>query len=212
MVRLISIGIGTVSTIAVMLPVMLILRGTAFKRYTTTQFILIFIYAAYLSAVFTVVGIPSLKSILISADFNLIPFADILSSPREYIVNTVLNIVLFVPFGFFLAALWKEYRSLKKTLAAGMGLSLFIEILQIFTFRLTDIDDLITNTLGAVIGYYLLNGVSENIRLKLSVSDSKYEPLVICSVVVLLMVTIQPLISSAIWEYVLSSPIWENIK
>lgn len=34
-------------------------------------------------------------------------------------------------------------------------MSFLIEILQLFTFRATDIDDLIMNTLGAAVGYVI---------------------------------------------------------
>ena len=43
-----------------------------------------------------------------------------------------------------------------KTLAAGAGISLCIELLQLpFSVRATDIDDLIFNTLGTALGYGL---------------------------------------------------------
>ena len=212
MVRLLSIGIDAISTILVLLPIMIVLRYAVFKRYTKIQFLLVFIYAIYLSAAFSVVGIPALNSIIVNWEFNLIPLVDILNSPREYIINTVLNIMLFIPLGFLIPAIWNEYRSIKKVFLIGIGLSLIIEILQIFTFRLTDIDDLITNTLGTTIGYSFSRRLSENFRLKISVSNAKYEPFIVCVIVFLFMITIQPFISGAIWDYILSSSIWEHIR
>ena len=212
MVRLLSISIDVIPTILVLLPIMIILRHTVFKRYTKISFLLVFIYAVYLSAVFSVVGIPALNSIIVSWEFNFIPLVDILNSPREYIINTVLNILLFVPLGFLIPTIWNEYRSLKNVFLIGIGLSLIIEILQIFTFRLTDIDDLITNTLGTIIGYSFSRRLSENFRLKITVSSTKYEPFIVCLIVFLFMITIQPFISGAIWNYILSSSIWEHIR
>lgn len=212
MVRLLSIGIDAISTILVLLPIMIILRYTVFKRYTKISFLLVLIYAIYLSAAFSVVGIPALNSIIVNGEFNLIPLVDILNSPREYIINTVLNIMLFVPLGFLIPTIWNEYRSLKQVFLIGIGLSLIIEIFQIFTFRLTDIDDLITNTLGTIIGYSFSRRLSENFRLKITVSSTKYEPFIVCLIVFLFMITIQPFISGAIWNYILSSSIWEHIR
>ena len=212
MVRILSISIGAVSTAFILLPVMFVLRKTAFQKHTKIQYLLVFIFAVYLSATFTVVGIPALNSLTIDGEFNLIPIIDILNSPIEYCKNTILNIILFVPLGFLLPAIWNEYRSLKKTFIIGLGLSLLIEILQIFTFRLTDVDDLITNTLGTVIGYFLSSRLPEGIQLKISVHGAKYEPFIVCLIVILLMITIQPFISSAIWSCILSSPIWQHIR
>ena len=212
MVRLLSIGIGVVSTMVVLLPVMLILHYTIFKRYSLKKTIFIFIYAVYLSAVFTVVGIPTINTLMVHAEFNWIPVIDIVNSPLEYIKNTVLNIILFVPLGFLLPTIWKQYRALKKTFLAGLGLSFMIEILQIFTYRLTDIDDLITNSVGTVIGFFLSSVFAEKLRLKLPGTDEKYEPIIICIIVFLIMFCVQPLISSGIWDFVLSSTIWEKIR
>lgn len=212
MVRLLSFGIGVISTVMALVPVMVILRYLFFKKHTKIQFLLIFIYAVYLSAAFTIVGIPALNEIMIDGEFNLIPFIDILDSPREYVINEVLNVILFVPLGFLVPAIWDEYRSIKKSFMIGIGLSFIIEILQIFTFRITDIDDLITNTLGAVIGYSLSRKLPEDFRLKFSVSNAKYEPLIVCGIVLVLIISIRPLISGAIWNFVFDSPLWQKIR
>lgn len=212
MVRLLSIGIGVVSTTIVLLPVMVLLHYTIFRRNSLKKTVFVFIYAVYLSAVFTVVGIPTINTLMVHAEFNWIPVIDIINSPAEYIKNTVLNIILFVPFGFLLPSIWKRYRTFKKTFWAGLGLSFLIEVLQIFTYRLTDIDDLITNSVGTIIGFFLSNMFAKKLRMKLSNTDEKYEPIIISTVVFLIMFGIQPLISGRIWEYVLSGPIWEKIR
>ncbi len=211
MVRLLSMGIGIVSTTVVLLPVLIILHYLFFRRGGLKKTLLIFVFAAYLSAVFTVVGIPTVKNFTLYAKINWIPILDIVNSPFEYAKNTVLNILLFIPLGFLLPSLWSRYRSMKKTLLIGLGFSLLIEILQIFTFRLTDIDDLLTNTAGTVIGYLLSSKFSAKLRLKLPESDGKYEPFLVGGVVFLIMFTVQPWISEAIWNLVLSSSLWESI-
>lgn len=212
MVRLLSMGIGAVSTIIVLLPIMFILRYTIFKQYSFKKVALVFVYAVYLSVVFVAVGIPTINGLIVNIEFNWVPLIDIVNSPVEYVKNTVLNILLFVPLGFLLPTVWNEYRSAKKTLFTGLGISLIIEILQIFTFRLTDVDDLITNTIGAILGYYLYSSFSEKLHLKLPESNKKYEPFIIFNIILLIMFSIQPLISGAMWEYVLSSQIWESIR
>lgn len=72
-----------------------------------------------------------------------------------FVINFIGNILLFIPFGFFLPLLWIKMRKLHKTIILGFLLSLTIEIIQFPLFRGTDIDDLWLNTLGVLIGYYI---------------------------------------------------------
>lgn len=109
--------------------------------------------------------------------YNLVPFKfleDIqqhsglsLSNPRTYIgalkspsVFTVLfNILLTLPLGVY----GKKYFRLSfwKTMLLGFSISLFFELTQLSglygiyprPYRLFDVDDLLMNTLGAVVGY-----------------------------------------------------------
>ena len=212
MVRLLSIGIDTVSAIIVLLPIMFIFCFTVFKQYSLKKVTLVFVYSVYLSAVFSAVGIPTINGLIVDIEFNFIPLIDVINSPVSYLKNTILNILLFVPLGFLLPTIWNEYRSSKKTLFTGLGISFIIEILQIFTFRLTDVDDLITNTVGTILGYYLYSRFSERLHLKLPESNKKYESFIIFIIIWLIMFSIQPLIYGVMWEYILSSQIWESIR
>jgi len=58
-----------------------------------------------------------------------------------------------IPLGFLLPLIWSDFRSIKKVALVGFCLSLTIEVTQLFTYwRLSCTDDLIANTLGAVLG------------------------------------------------------------
>lgn len=69
------------------------------------------------------------------------------------------NVLLFVPFGIFARLLWR--RGVVGTLALGFACSLLIEVTQLtanwgtalFQYRIFDVDDLITNTTGALLGW-----------------------------------------------------------
>ncbi|MBP5427340.1 MAG: VanZ family protein [Clostridiales bacterium] len=65
----------------------------------------------------------------------------------------VLNIIMFVPLGFLLPCIWNEFRNVFEVLKIGFFLSLVIEVSQMFCYRVTDVNDLITNTTGAIVGY-----------------------------------------------------------
>lgn len=69
-------------------------------------------------------------------------------------LNVLLNIALFVPLGVLLPLLWKPFRKWYAALGAGFGVSLLIELAQLFTGSgMCDVDDLFTNTLGAMLGW-----------------------------------------------------------
>lgn len=60
---------------------------------------------------------------------------------------------MFMPIGFLTPLLWNNLKSFKNTLALDFSISLLIEITQLFLSRASDIDDLILNTSGVVLGY-----------------------------------------------------------
>ena len=74
-----------------------------------------------------------------------------------FIKNLVCNLIMFVPYGFLIPTFWKEgsHKGIQIVIS-GCILSILIEILQYITaFGQMDIDDVILNTLGVVIGYEL---------------------------------------------------------
>jgi glycopeptide antibiotics resistance protein len=78
---------------------------------------------------------------------------------KEALLNLIGNTAMFIPLGVVWPTVFKKLDSHKKVISAGFGVSLAIEFLQLFFYdRATDIDDLILNTLGFLIGYgiYLL--------------------------------------------------------
>ena len=92
---------------------------------------------------------------------NLKPFVYLFDYPtmKEALLNLIGNIAMFIPLGIIWPAVFKKLNNHGKVIAAGVGASLAIEILQLpFYGRSTDIDDLILNSLGFLMGYgiYLL--------------------------------------------------------
>lgn len=92
---------------------------------------------------------------------NLIPVVYLLDYliAGEAVLNVVGNTAMFIPIGIIWPMVFKELDSHGKVNAAGVGFSLCIEVLQLpFFDRVTDIDDLILNSVGFLIGYsmYLL--------------------------------------------------------
>lgn len=68
--------------------------------------------------------------------------------------NLIGNIIGFSPFGFILPLLTKRFMRFEKITIATFCLSVSFELIQlIFKFGSFDIDDLILNTLGGLLGY-----------------------------------------------------------
>lgn len=95
-------------------------------------------------------------------DANTYPFWSYVEgfTKRRYVlVQNLLNIILFLPIGFFLGGIFKTKRLLKVSLL-GAGLSVIIELLQlIFEKGLFEFDDIFHNTVGCILGLLVLNGV-----------------------------------------------------
>lgn len=86
------------------------------------------------------------------------------------LLQIVLNIALFVPLGFFVRVAGK--RGVFTAVLVGFTLSLLIEVTQytgvwgVFpcAYRIFDVDDLLTNTAGAIVGSILAFVVPRNAR------------------------------------------------
>ncbi len=169
-----------------------------FQFHSTIRTVLYFLFALYLVGVISVVGLPNITYIRFEPNVNLIPFRDMMAGS----IATVLNVVMFIPLGFFLPLLWLPYRSAVKTVLFGFSLSLAIELLQMFTFRATDVNDLITNTLGALIGW-LLGRLAGQQLPSLAGHRSGKDLAAIFSCVAAIMFFVQPLLLNLIWTYLL---------
>ena len=89
---------------------------------------------------------------------NWIPLVNLLDYPemRDILINVIGNTTMFIPIGVVWPIVYKELNTHKKIISAGIGFSLCIEILQLpFYDRVTDVDDLLLNSLGFIIGYLL---------------------------------------------------------
>ncbi len=94
--------------------------------------------------------------------YNLQPFKEIqryltyydVIGPYTVFLNLAGNILAFVPFGLFFPLLSRRSRSLWKVTLISFEVSLLVELIQLVTrVGSCDVDDMILNTLGGMIGY-----------------------------------------------------------
>lgn len=108
---------------------------------------------------YNIVGIPSLTEFM-----RLNSLHESLFNPHIYLVplgegvslGFILNIFLFIPIGFLIPLISSSFRNFIKLFFFVVIISFAIEFSQLFTlYRATDINDLLTNTVGGMIGYLL---------------------------------------------------------
>lgn len=138
----------------------------------------------YLNAMYVVIGVPGVQYICWDPTLNLIPFQDF--SARN-IEGMILNAVMFAPLGFLLPAYFERYRHWGRTLAAGFLTSLTVELVQLFTFRATDVDDLIMNTLGTFVGFLLAKLIFRH-RTALYRGKKDWLELIVVNAIILLVI------------------------
>jgi len=99
---------------------------------------------------------------------NFIPFKEMFRyefGSRLFIKNIVGNVLLFLPYGYFAADYLKSKKMLLPCFLTFI-VSLTIELVQLNIGRTFDVDDVILNTIGGILGY-LLYRIIENIKNKL---------------------------------------------
>ena len=100
---------------------------------------------------------------------SLIPFATIRSYIKysgifHALLNILGNVILFIPIGFIFPLILIRYRDLKRIAVLSISISLFIEFIQFFVGRSCDIDDLILNFIGGIIGYTIFCFTSDRLK------------------------------------------------
>lgn len=104
----------------------------------------------------------------VKMSINLVPFRSIYGSvyliihrTNQYLISHEIisllgNFALFMPFGYFIPRLFGKYRAFIKFILLTFVILLSIETLQVVTLRgCFDVDDILLNLAGAVIGFFI---------------------------------------------------------
>ena len=122
--------------------------------------ILLVMLAMYLAHLFYVLLSPTyfFRRFAFSTErLNLVPFRAL----REWLAhpfNFFGNVILFLPVGFFEVLLHPGYtrkRQILRSVGMAAGVSLLMEFAQFFNYRVPDIDDIILDTIGGLLGALL---------------------------------------------------------
>ena len=79
-------------------------------------------------------------------------YREVVGMPN-FLINIVGNVVIFLPFGFFVPSLKRRWKFFRVT-GIGFLFSLSVETVQLITkVGSFDVDDLLLNTIGIALGY-----------------------------------------------------------
>ena len=192
MVRIFLAAVDVIPAAVVLVPLFGVLFVTKY-RYDLCRTVFSCLFCMYLSAVYALVGIPNILYIRPELSLNLIPLVGMVSDFK----NSILNIALFMPLGILLPLLWEQFRKVRYCAAFGLCFSVGIELLQMLTFRATDINDLVTNVCGTLLGFYLWNLTGQK---QIPDQTKGYESMLWCIVCFGLMFFVHPFLSPFIWD------------
>ena len=98
--------------------------------------------------------------------YNLVPFTEIFRykiGSEQFYFNVIGNIAIFIPFGYFISSYIKPKRILS-ILIVSLVSSATVEFVQLCIGRSFDVDDILLNAVGAIIGfliYVALNAIKK---------------------------------------------------
>lgn len=170
------------------------------KKHTLSHIIVSFVFCFYLIGILTTTGVYIRGTF--SPRISYIPFVDMIRGP----IDTTLNILLFIPMGFFLPILYEKFDRIGKIVLAGLLISLSVEITQMFGYGATDINDLITNTVGACLGYGIYKLLCRFIpkswinHIRADGNQCYFELMLFWICTLLIMITIQPYIYDLLFK------------
>ena len=160
------------------------LRGST-KGFVFYKEMLSLIFVIYLLLLFELVT----KTTGNSGGVNLVPFTEIFRhslSSKQFIYNVLGNIFVFIPFGYFAASYIKS-KSIGQMFIVTFIASLTIELVQFRIGRSFDIDDIILNLIGGILGFLLFVGLK---AVKKHLPEMFQQDLVYNLVVIILIVVV----------------------
>ena len=135
------------------------------KPFVLHKELLTLFFIIYILCLFQVVTFQDINSF---GSNNFIPFREITRytfGSRLFIKNIIGNMLMFIPYGFFVAY-YSKIDDWKHSFCLVLIASLVIESTQLAIGRVFDVDDIILNVVGGILGFLVYIGL-DAIRKKL---------------------------------------------
>lgn len=149
-------------TIIILLRVFTILNTS--KKFVLHEEILLLLFITYILFLFELV---TSRDVYMNGT-NLVPFREMFRYPvgsENFNRQVIGNILLFMPFGFF-ATYYTKIKKISSISFMSLLVSLTIEVVQKYIGRSFDVDDIILNVVGGILGFLVYIGL-DAIRKKL---------------------------------------------
>ena len=149
-------------TIIILLRLFTILNTS--KKFILHEEILLLLFITYILFLFELV---TSRDVYMNGT-NLVPFREMFRYPvgsENFNRQVIGNILLFMPFGFF-ATYYTKIKKISSISFMSLLVSLTIEVVQKYIGRSFDVDDIILNVVGGILGFLVYIGL-DAIRKKL---------------------------------------------
>lgn len=171
---------------------------TKHKRFQLHKELIYLIFIVYILCLFHVVTFQD-SNYGVS---NFVPFKEIFRysiGSDKFIKNVMGNIVLFIPYGF-LASYFLDNKKLGVITILTIIATLTIETVQYYIGRVFDIDDIILNLVGSIVGFLIFVGVDAiRSKIKFFRNDTVLDILIILILALVIIYSFNINIFGMIW-------------
>ena len=124
----------------------------------------LFLFISYMVLLIYMLFLSDGRCVMSTYRYNLEPFKEIIRFIKyrhvvgysAFVINVIGNVVAFMPFGFFIPHIVVKRTGCIKVLSLTFIFTLSVETIQLVSkLGRFDIDDIILNTLGGILGYIL---------------------------------------------------------
>ena len=122
--------------------------------------------------------------------YNLVPFSEMFRyeiGSTSFYLNVVGNIVIFIPFGYLISTYIKPKRILSILIVSVIS-SATVEFVQLCIGRSFDVDDIILNSLGAIIGFLIYIGLKNKKKHLPGIFKKDIIYNILCFIILIIMV------------------------
>ena len=133
------------------------------KEFVLYKELLTLCFMIYILCLFQIVTFEDPYLLITDSHFNLVPFREIFRyrlGSRLFFKNVIGNLVLFVPYGFF-AGFFTKLEKFRHAFCLILFSSISIEMTQLAIGRVFDIDDILLNIIGGLLGFFIYRSISK---------------------------------------------------
>lgn len=139
------------------------------RSMSKTQGIILFLLSCWLLLVLALTTLS--RGANFTGSFNIDFFSAYVNAWNKWSISElqliIFNMLMFTPLGFLLPLFWKKAEKFKVTFFMSIGLTIFIEIVQLLTGTgIFELDDLFHNCIGSLFGYFCIMAALSIIREK----------------------------------------------